>query len=428
MNRAVLVLPLLLLLLSTGTARSQVPIKERQFVYGINAFAWSGYAGSLSARPSHTIYVLSDHRTMVSARETLVYFWPITGEYRADWSGLNASVPGTLEVLQARRAVIMLARQLYVIQYPNGPDSGPAVLYVGEEAERRYRAFVDARERSRDAVARHLEARRRYLEALDKAVAARQHGAPVTLPSPPEEPEQFRLFSSEVHDGFLINLPPGQYTIRVRGSDGQVMPGSQRSLVAFTHRREAVGFTVVPQTRWTVPERADEPSSTIYARRDQILYFQPFAAREYNDLAYARLTNPQSAEGRSDGWRWEYTQSLAGSQLQLAGGSGVETITGRPYRVEQKTGEALGYEVIEPPAGQAADFSGFKVQVQGTMSLALLDTSGRPVPGSERIVRVPRLGTAWPLGIIPLLPLTLGAAVVAWRREQVGRAPRPREG
>ncbi len=428
MNRAVFALLLLLLLLTTGTARSQVPIKERQFVYGINAFAWAGYAGSLSARPSHTIYVLAGHRSMVSARETLVYFWPITGEYRADWSGLNASVPGTLEVVQAGRAATMLARQLYVLQYPNGPDSEPAVLYVGEEAERRYRAFVDARERYRDALARYLEARRRYLEALDKAVAARQHGAPVTLPAPPEEPQQFRLFSSEVHDGFLINLPPGQYTIRVRGSDGQVIAGSQRSLVAFTHRREAVGFTIVPQTRWTVPERADEPSSTIYARRDQILYFQPFAAREYSDLAYARLANPQSAEGRSDGWRWEYTQSLAGSQLQLAGGSGVETITGRPYRVEQKTGEALGYEVIEPLAGQTADFAGFKVQVQGTMSLALLDTSGRPVPSSERIVRVPRLGTAWPLGIIPLLPLALGAAVVAWRREQLGRAPRPREG
>jgi len=40
---------------------------------------------------------------------------------------------------------------------------------------------------------------------------------------------------------------------------------------------------------------------------------------------------------------------------------------------------------------------------------------------------VPRLGTAWPLGVIPLLPLTLGAAIVAWRREQLGRTARPRE-
>ena len=189
-----------------------------------------------------------------------------------------------------------------------------------------------------------------------------------------------------------------------------------------------MGFTIVPQTRWTVPERADEPASTIYARPDQVLYFQPFAAREYNELAYAHLTNPQSAEGRSDGWRWEYTQSLGGSRLQVTGASGAETITSRPYRVEQKTGEALGYEVIERQAGQTADFTGFKIQVVGTMQVALLDASGRPVPGSKRIVRVPHLGPAWPLGIVPLLPLTLGAAIVARRREQLGRTPPPREG
>lgn len=329
---------------------------------------------------------------------------------------------------QAGREVTVLPRQPYVIQYPHGPDSGPAVLYVGEEAERRYRAFVEARDRYRDATAQYLEARRRYLEALDTAAAARQHGVTVTLPPAPEEPEPFQLFSSEVHEGFLINLPAGRYTVRVRAPDGQLVEGSERSLVAFSHRREAVGFTIVPQTRWTVPERADEPASTIYARQDQVLYFQPFAAREYNDLAYTHLTNPQSAEGRSDGWRWEYTQSLAGNRIQVAGASGVETITSRPYRVEQKTGEALGYEVIERPVGQTADFTGFKVQVYGTMRVALVDASGRPVRGSERIVRVPRLGPAWPLGIIPLLPLTLGAAVVAWRREQLGRTPPPREG
>src|SRR5437016_9542455 len=89
---------------------------------------------------------------------------------------------------------------------------------------------------------------------------------------------------------------------------------------------------------------------------------------------------------------------------------------------------ALGYEVIERQAGQTADFTGFKIQVVGTMQVALLDASGRPVPGSKRIVRVPHLGPAWPLGIVPLLPLTLGAAIVARRREQLGRTPPPREG
>src|SRR2546427_442664 len=124
MNRAITTL--VLVLLAAGIARAQVPVKERQFVYGINAFAWEGYAGSLSARPAHTIYVLAGHRSIVSARETLVYFWPITGEYRADWSGLNASVAGALEVFQAGRAVTVLPRQSYGIQDPHGPGRPPA--------------------------------------------------------------------------------------------------------------------------------------------------------------------------------------------------------------------------------------------------------------------------------------------------------------
>jgi len=416
------ILVLLSLLLIAGTAQAQAPVKQRQFVYGINAFAWDGYAGSLSAGPSHTIYVLAGHPSIVSARETLVYYWPITREYRADWSGLNASVAGTLEVLQAGRTVTTLQLRSYITQYPNGPDRGPSMLYAGEEAERRYRAFVEARNQHRDALARYYEARRRYLDALDKAAAAHQRGARVSLPSPPDEPEPFRLFSSEVHDGFVIDLSPGQYAIRLRGPDGQVRPGSPRALVVFTHRRESVGFRIVPQTRWTVPERADEPASTIYARQDQVLYFQPFAAREYNDLAYTRLTNPQSVEGRPDGWRWEYVQPLIGGRLQLSGSSGTEAITGRPFHVEQTTGEALGYEVVEPGAGQTADFTAFRVPVRGHM-----DAAGRPLPGSDRVVRVPRLGPAWPLGFIALIPLTLGAAVVAWRRERLGRTPRPRE-
>jgi len=418
----------LLVLLGTGTAPAQVPVKERQFVYGINAFTWDGYAGSLSARPSHTIYLLAGRPSIVSARETLVYFWPVTGDYRADWASLNADVPGMLEVVHAGRVVAVLPHQSYVLQYPNGPDSAPSLLYVGEEARRRYRDFIDARNAYRDALTRYYEARRRYLDALDKVTAARQRGATLPLPSPPEEPTPFRLFSSEVHDGFVVDLAPGQYAIRVRRPDGQVVGGSQRSLVVFTHRREGVGFTIVPQTRWTVPERADEPASTIYARQDQTLYFQPFAAREYNDLAYTRLTNPQSLEGRPDGWRWEYTEPIAGGRLQASGSSGTATVTSRPFHVEQTTGEALGYQVVEPAAGQSVDFTGFAVRVDGTIHLALLDASGRHLPGSERVVRVPRLGAAWPLGVIPLVPLTLGAAIVARRREHLGHPRPPREG
>ena len=121
--KAGLAVLIVLCLLSTGTAIAQVPLKERQFVYGINAFTWKGYAGALSPRAARTVYLLAGRPSIISPRETLVYYWPTTGDYRADWSSLDASVPGTLEVSATGRRPERLTRALYVIQYPEGSAS-----------------------------------------------------------------------------------------------------------------------------------------------------------------------------------------------------------------------------------------------------------------------------------------------------------------
>jgi hypothetical protein len=425
MNSRVGVVLALSLILVCGHAAAQVPAKTRQFVYGINAFAWDGYAGTLSALPTHTIYLLADHPSVVSARETLVYYWPITGEYRADWSSLNVSVPGTLEILQGSRVVARVTAQPYVIQYPQGPDRGPSVLYTGAEARRRYQEFVAARQRWREAVAQYLRDRQAYLETLARLRQGRVGAKTVTVPPPPREPDPFLLFSTEVHDGFVVTLPAGEYTIRLRQPDGRLRAGSRRTLVVFTHRRESIGFTIVPQSRWTVPERADDPLGVIYARADQVLYFQPFAEREYSDLAYTRLLNSQSREGRPDGWRWQYIHPRPAAHLVVVGPQGRSSVYRRSYRVIQTPGEALGYEVTEPGPGQDADFDAYRVRVQGPLEIALADDAGQILPGSSRIVRVPRSGPTWPLVLIPLIPLTTGAAAVARRRQHL-RAFRPR--
>ncbi|MDR7402712.1 MAG: hypothetical protein QN155_10855 [Armatimonadota bacterium] len=418
------VLLTLCVVLSSGMAAAQVPAKHRQFVYGINAFSWEGYVGGLSATPAHTIYLLAHHSSVISARETLVYYWPITGEYRADWSSLNVSIPGMLEVVQDGRVVASFTAQPYVIQYPQGPDRGPSILYTGSEAWARYEEFVAARERWRQAMAQYLRARQRHLETL----ARLRHGRPggtTNVPPPPREPPPFLRFSTEVHDGFIVSVPAGRYTIRLRQPDGRVRAGSQRTLVSFTHRRESIGFTIVPQARWTVPERADDPLSVIYARADQVLYFQPFAEREYNDLAYARLLNPQSREGRPDAWRWQYTHPQPAASLVIRGPGGVSRVDRRGFRVVQTPGEALGYEVVEPTPGQDADFDAYRVRVQGRMEVALIDEAGRILPGSSRSIRIPRSGPTWPLTLIPAIPLTIGATAVARRRQRL-HAFRPR--
>ena len=47
--------------------------------------------------------------------------------------------------------------------------------------------------------------------------------------------------------------------------------------------------------------------------------------------------------------------------------------------------------------------------------MRLVDASGEVIPGSERVIRSVRVAS-WPLYTIPLIPLLVGLAVVAWRR------------
>ncbi len=417
--------PLLLVLSLLGAeiATAQGPPKERQFVYGINAFTWKGYAGALSPSTARTIYLLAGHPSIISPRETLVYFWPTTGDYRADWESLDETVPGTLELFGPSAQPERLARVKYVLQYPQGPGSSQSVLYIGTEAEKRYQAFLKARAQFRDALGQYAEARRRYQEALDRAVVAHQRGEKVVLPQPPREPAPFLLAGTEVHDGFVINLPAGRYHLRLRTGDGRGVPGSERSLVVFTHRRESVGFTILPERRWTVPESADDPAATVYARPDQVVYLQPFVEREYSDLAYTRLENPQSREGRPGAWRWEYVQPLQTPRLEvIMGKTVIETVTRRPFRVVQMSGEALGYEVVEHHGGRPPDFEGFRLSIRTSASLLrLVDEQGRPLAGSARLIRVPRSGSSRELFLIPFIPVALGFAVASWRRERVSR-------
>lgn len=430
MRRVLLGILMALVTLATP-AGAQAPPKERQFVYGVNAFDGKGFAGTFYPRHVKTMYLMADVPNVVAPRYTLVYFWPITNEYRADWDGLNEAVQGVLEVLQGDRVVQQLEQTRYVIQYPDGLD-GPPLLYVGQEAEARYARFQEERRAYRDRLEAYTQARLAYQEALQQAMRDREQGKAVTLPSPPEEPEPFTFFSTPVNDGFVLSLPAGVYRIRVRLPDGTILPESQRQLVVFSHRRQGIGYTVIPQSRWTTPEQADDPARVIYARPGTVMYLQPFVAREYNELYFTRLSSPQSTAGSEDRWVWSYLAPHEGGSLEVrAGGGEAVRVERRPYRVRQLPGPALGYEVLEydpdnPEMGtRSPDFWGYPVHVEPgrkTYTIRLVDEAGEEVPGSARQVRVLFTANGWALFLVPLIPLTFGISVIAWRREQRSQA------
>lgn len=420
-----LLLVMTLFLLVVVPAQAQEPDKTEAFVYGGQLFNGLGYISAFYPPSVDTIHLLADQQNILSPRRTLVYFWPLANAYKADWPSMNQVVGGNLEILDGNEVVVSVPQEGYVIQWPQGPN-GPQGIYTGTEAESHYQAFVAVQKAYQEAIWAHNDAMQQYYEAIKRAQEAREQGQQVELPDEPQEPEPPKIYSTPVGQGSVVNLPTGQYTVRVRGDDGSIVPGSEKKLVVFGPRRQGLGYEIVPQEKWTRPERTDDPGDVIYARQGAVLYLQPYVEEEYNDLYYTRLEDPQSGSGRKDRWTWVHVRSFeeAGNLILDFGGQAVEVLA-KPYRVEQLPGSALGYKVVGyDPATEKRppDFVAYQLFVDAnhaSYSLQLRDTDGKAVFGSQRQVRRVREVNSWAFYFLAGLPLTAGGFLLVSRHERL---------
>jgi len=420
---------LLLLTLVLGLAApvmAQEPAKERCFVYVVYALAGGSYTSGFYPPGEKTLYLLADKRNVIAPRYTLVYFWHITNEYKPDWSGLNEVAEGTLEVLQGNRVVASFPLTDYIIQYYGHNPADTVTIYEGREAKAKYEAFDKARKEWIDRLWDYYKKRREYNQQL--AEIAGKGEKPAEIPEPPPEPEPFDLFSTNVSRGFVVSLAEGTYRLRVRGDAGQIIPDSERKLVVFSPRRRGVGYVVLPQTRWTIPERADDPRNVLYTPGQATLYLQPFVEEEYNELFYTKLENPQSREGRAEHWVWVHLKPLVGGVIELLqDGKVVDRIERKPFYVEQLPGPALGYKVVEgdpQTMKRSPDFEGYKVEikdVRASSSLRLVEDDGTIIEGSQRRMRRISTQNTWALYVLPFVPLAFGLGLVLQRRIRIAR-------
>ena len=92
----------LLLVLGAGLLAAQAPRREEQFIYSVVAFNGRDYAGTFARRAADTIYLVADVDNFITARNTFVYYWPITADWRVDTSVLDVPFEGTLELAGTR--------------------------------------------------------------------------------------------------------------------------------------------------------------------------------------------------------------------------------------------------------------------------------------------------------------------------------------
>ena len=420
---------------------AQTTDSERAFVYGINAAVPDNFVGTFAPPSADAIFLLADGTSMISPRYTEIYFWPITNEYRADWSALNEPVPGVLEVVKGGRIVAELTPTDYTIHFKQEGTTTTGELFLGQAAVEAEADFRSRQEAFQKASSEYQRAQQVWLDAMAEVNSRQQAGETVEVPPEPVLPEPIGIFSNGLNSGFPIDLDPGQYGIRLRGSDGTLVPESERTMNVFAPRRTGVGYTIVPETRWTTPLESPAPSDVIFGAEDSALYLEPHLAREYPGRAWALLQNPQVLQGDSGEWEWVNGERLSSRQLEIIAGDNVadrRSLT--PYAVRQVPGSQLGYEVIamdpsapatpESPESPRPDFEAYPIDLEATgeqYQIRLTSDQGEVLPGSIRQVRVPGNPPLTRLLVLSVIPLVAGALVISRRRRGV-RTSRPLEG
>ena len=400
-------------------ARAQSSDTQPAFVYGINAAVPDSYVGTF-APGSDAIYLLADEVSIISPRQTEISFWPITNEYRANWHSRNDPVPGTLEVLRNGGIVAERTATDYTIHFTQQEGETSAELFLGQAALDAEASFRARQQAFQEAAVAYQRAEREWLNAAAEANSRQEAGESVSLPPAPERPDPIGVFSNGLNTGIPIDLEAGEYQIRLRGPNGTIVPGSERALTVFGARRTSVGYTVVPETRWTTPLESPAASDVIFGEAGGALYLEPHMAREYPARAWALLQNPQRLGGTVGGWEWVNGERLTGAKLEvLVGGRMIEQRELTPYQVKQLPGSQLGYEVLEyvadaEGAPPAPDFEAYPIHldaVREQYQVRLISEQGQVMPGSERQVSVAEDIPLTRLLLLPLAPLAVGAVV-----------------
>ncbi len=371
-----------------------------------------------------TIWVLAETPVVLEARRSLVSYWPLTGEYLADFAALNDPVPGSLEIVAPSGEVRRVPPRPFTIWYPDGVAAARSEMLFDEAARLLYDSYVQDARRAAAATQAFEQRRAEYEASVDawlKQAAAKAN----PLPPPPAEfselpPPPYYGYATEIQEAPVVSLPAGEYRVQWRGTDGAVLSGSERRLVSFAARREGIGYRMLPEDRWTQPSALYSPDQVLYLTGSTPLYLQPIVVQEYAASLYVRILQPQTlAPPDPSRYIWVPRGPAPGARLSVwQGERQVATIPEVPYRVVQNEGTLRGYAIrplnaVDPALQLEPDFVAMRlpVELSAVSSLSLATADGTAVSSSRREVRQVGLAPGALVYAPASIPLLLLAAV-----------------
>ena len=412
---------IVLMLLSVGVFAA-APEKVEQAVVNLILFDGSLWKNTISPQEYKTFYMMANADNILVPTNTKVYFWPITQEYMADFYDLNEEIEGTMVVSRGNRVIARIEKEEYAFAYPNGYYTGSPQLVRGEEAHKASAQYKDEVNAYYQRVMEYQQALVDYQVALEKFWENPEayRGRESEIPKEPKIPEYPTYYATEVQRGYIVNLEPGTYTIEIEG-----MPETKRTAIAFTPRRQGVGYDIRPEQQWTVPRPSNDRSETVYVYGKQTIYVTPYKGIEVNHFMYEKLKKlPSELSGRGGElvYKWMALEYLNGGTLEVyKDGELISTSDFKQWYVDQTAGAALGYNIIEfDPKVQGErppSFEGFRVQLEGSgrYSFRLVDKEGNVVQESERLIRSIDSRSRFFAVILPIVPILIGGLIWVWR-------------
>jgi hypothetical protein len=410
-KRIVLIAAVLVFTFS-GFVYSQSPERNEQLIYSILAFDGKDYSGTFCREDSDSIHLLANFSSFLSLKKTLVFYWPITDEWKTDPETLDVVMEGTLEISGRKDFMDIVPQMEYTYFNVQGVYETNWEAATGEDAHYEWNRYMDMVSKYWSEYSIYKMLKTAYdselNDILGEITRLREQGKDYSFlsarfenteePLEPDVPDFYIVPPIEIQKGFVVNLPKGTYDIRVRDKDGRILSGSRKKLIVFENRRkDGIGFDIIPGDRWTRPVESNTPASVLYVNGEADLYVRPFFQNEYQDLNYTKLKN-NSGYGNPNIIKWQKIRQIPAAVIELKYkiNNGIKLIREEEFIVEQISETSLGYKIVpyDPEgkhSGRKASLRAFSIPLaknDSQLSVRVMDGNGEYLSGSDRQIRV----------------------------------------